>query len=130
MDHLVPVVIHPPFARYTHGVCVRTGSDTLFCSGQLGIDFDGTVPDGIEAQTTRCLENIEAILTDAGMDRSHLVRLSSFVTDRSHLAGYMTARDQFIETIDPPPASTLLIVQGFARPEFLVEIEAIAAREP
>ena len=44
---------------------------------------------------------------------------------REHLKGYMAVRDQFIG--DPPPASTLMIVSGFSRPEFLVEIEVIAA---
>ena len=38
----------------------------------------------------------------------------------------MQVRDEFVG--DPPPASTLMIVQGFARPEFKVEIEAVAAR--
>jgi enamine deaminase RidA (YjgF/YER057c/UK114 family) len=40
----------------------------------------------------------------------------------------MKARDEFIG--NPPPASTLMVVQGFARPEFLVEVEAVAARAP
>jgi enamine deaminase RidA (YjgF/YER057c/UK114 family) len=40
----------------------------------------------------------------------------------------MKVRDQFVS--DPPPASTLMIVKGFARPEFKVEIEAVAARVP
>jgi 2-iminobutanoate/2-iminopropanoate deaminase len=44
------------------------------------------------------------------------------------LSGYMKVRDEFVS--NPPPASTLMIVQGFARPEFKVEIEAVAAREP
>ena len=41
---------------------------------------------------------------------------------------YMAARDRFIEGLERPPASTLMVVAGFARPEFLVEVEAIAAR--
>jgi enamine deaminase RidA (YjgF/YER057c/UK114 family) len=42
------------------------------------------------------------------------------------MAGYMKVRDEFV--MDPPPASTLMIVQGFARPEFKVEVEAVAGR--
>ena len=40
----------------------------------------------------------------------------------------MKVRDEFVS--NPPPASTLMVVQGFARPEFKVEIEAVAARAP
>jgi len=42
------------------------------------------------------------------------------------MAGYMRVRDRFVG--DPPPASTLMIVSGFSRPEFVVEVETIAAR--
>ena len=59
------------------------------------------------------------------MSFADLVRISSFVVGREHLKGYMAVRDQYIS--DPPPASTLMIVSGFARPEFLVEVEIIAA---
>ncbi|MEL6317298.1 MAG: RidA family protein, partial [Pseudomonadota bacterium] len=56
-------------------------------------------------------------------------RLNAYVTDRAHLPGYMRARDRFVAAAggDGPPASTLMIVSGFARPEFVVEIEALAA---
>ncbi len=53
------------------------------------------------------------------------VRINAFVVGREHLKGYMSVRDLYIG--DPPPASTLMIVSGFSRPEFLVEIEIIAA---
>jgi len=53
------------------------------------------------------------------------VRINSFVVSREHLKGYMGVRDLYIS--DPAPASTLMIVSGFSRPEFLVEVEVIAA---
>jgi enamine deaminase RidA (YjgF/YER057c/UK114 family) len=59
------------------------------------------------------------------MTLANIVRLNAYVTAREHMRGYMRSRDrQFPAT---PPASTLLIVSGFARAEFVVEIEAIAA---
>ncbi len=57
---------------------------------------------------------------------SDVVRLNAYVSSAEHLGGYMKVRDQFVGK--PPPASTLMIVQGFVRPEFKVEIEAIAAK--
>ena len=101
------------------------GARLVFCSGQLGIGPDETVPDTVEGQTELCFENIRAILAAAGLDLSHIIRINAYVTGREHLKGYMAARDRFVA--DPPPASTLMIVSGFARPEFLVEVEVIAA---
>lgn len=100
----------------------------IFCSGQLGIAADGAVPPDVEGQTRLCFKAIEAILAEGGMTLSDLVRINAYVSAREHLQGYMRARDEFVAT--PPPASTLMIVQGFARPEFKVEIEAVAARKP
>ena len=125
---LTPQDMAAPFGRYVHGVEIPAGARIVVTSGQLALVPDGTVPQGVAAQTTLCLENIERILAQAGMTRADIVRLSAFVTDRAHMQGYMRARDDFLNEVDPPPASTLLIVGGFTRPEFLVEIEAIAAR--
>ena len=124
-DRLNPSSIHPPFARYAHGVVVETGARMVFCSGQLGIRPDATIPTDVEAQTALCFDAIAALLGEAGMGLSDLVRINAYVTGREHLAGYMAVRDRVVTA--PPPASTLMIVSGFARPEFLVEIEAIAA---
>ena len=65
------------------------------------------------------------MLHEAGASLADIVRINAYVTGREHLKGYMAARDAHIS--DPPPASTLMIVSGFARPEFFVEIEVIAA---
>jgi enamine deaminase RidA (YjgF/YER057c/UK114 family) len=115
-----------PLARYSHGVEVAPAARLVFVSGQLGILPDGTVPFGIEAQAAACFENIARILAEAGMSLGDLVRINAYVTDRAYLAGYMKIRDRYAGT--PPPASTLMIVSGFARVEFIVEVEAVAAR--
>ena len=126
LDRLSPPTLHPPFARYAHGVAVPAGARLAFCSGQLGIAADGTVPEGAEEQADLCFAAIAAILAEAGMALSDLVRINAYVTAREHMAGYMRARDRAVAS--PPPASTLMIVGGFTRPEFLVEVEAVAAK--
>ncbi len=127
MRPLIPDTIAPPFARYAHGVAVPAGRGLVVTSGQLGLAADGTIPDGAAAQAAICFANIDAILADAGVGRGDIVRLNAYVTDRSHMAGYMTARDAWLAQTDHLPASTLMIVSGFTRPEFVVEIEAMAA---
>ena len=125
MKHITPSGIRPPFARYSYGVEIPAGYRILFCSGQLGVSADDIVPASVEEQTHLCFHNIEAVLTEAGLTFGDVVRINAFVTGREHLKGYMAVRDSYIA--DPPPASTLMIVSGFSRPEFLVEVEIIAA---
>lgn len=122
-----PPNIRPPFAHYSHGVEVPAGHRLLFCSGQLGIAPDDEIPAGTEPQARLCFFNIETILNAAGMGLDDVVRINAFVTGREHLAPYMKVRDEVFS--GEPPASTLMIVSGFAREEFTVEIEAIAAAE-
>ena len=120
-----PPAIRRPFANYAHAVEVPAGLRLIVVSGQLGIGPDDRIPDGVEAQADLCFANIAAILEAAGADATAIVRINAYVTGREHLAGYMAARDRFVA--GPGPASTLMIVTGFAREEFLVEIEALAA---
>ncbi|MEM8553172.1 MAG: Rid family hydrolase [Pseudomonadota bacterium] len=97
----------------------------LVLSGQLGITLDDKVPEGAFAQATLCFENIAAVLAEAGAGPEAVVRLNAYVSGREHLKGYMEARDNFVAS--PAPASTLMIVSGFAREAFVVEVEALAA---
>jgi len=124
--HLLPPTVRRPFARYSHAVEVPSGARMLVISGQLGIEADDTIPDSAEAQADLCFRAIAACLREAGMDVADVVKLNAYVTDRAHLAGYMAARDRFVA--EPPPASTLMIVNGFTREEFKVEVEALAAK--
>ncbi|HEY9012921.1 MAG TPA: Rid family hydrolase [Devosia sp.] len=122
---LNPSRIHPPFAPYSHGMVVPEGQKLVFCSGQLGIDADKHVPPDCAGQARLAFDNIAAVLEEAGMSLANIVRINAFVSGREHLADYMAVRNSLFA--EPYPASTLMIVSGFARPEFVVEIEAIAA---
>ena len=128
MRSLTPPTISPPFAAYAHGVEVPPGSRLVVTSGQLALGADGTVPEGAEAQARLCFANCAAILAEAGMTPADVIRINAFVTDRAHMAGYMAARDAWLAGAPRLPASTLVIVSGFTRPEFLVEVEVTAAR--
>lgn len=122
---ILPDTIRAPFARYSHAIEVPAGARLVFCSGQLGIDPDETIPPTVEAQAELCFRNIAAILGEAGLSMADIIRINAYVTGREHMPGYMAVRDR--HTADPPPASTLMIVGGFTRAEFLVEIEVVAA---
>ncbi|MDX8523996.1 RidA family protein [Mesorhizobium sp. MSK_1335] len=125
LKYLTPKSIKPPFARYSHGVEIPAGKRLVLCSGQLGIGPDDAVPEDAGAQTELCFKNIAAILSEAGLTLNDIVRINAFVTDRAHLQAYMDVRNRLFS--DPAPASTLMIVAGFARPQFKVEVEVLAA---
>ena len=122
---LSPTSIHPPFSAYSNGVEVPAGQKLVFCSGQLGITKDGDVPPSTEAQADLCFDNLAAILAESGLGLEHVVRINAFVSGREHLKPYMEVRNRRFTA--PLPASTLMVVSGFARPEFFVEVEVIAA---
>lgn len=127
MKTLEPETLAPPFARYAHGVQVPEGYSFVFTSGQLAVDRTGATPEDAEAQAELIFSNIDMILAAGGANRADVVRINAFVTDRSHMAGYMSARDRWLADVERLPASTLVIVSGFTRPEFKVEIEVVAA---
>jgi len=119
--------MRPPFARYSHAVETGPVARLLVVSGQLGVAPHDSVPEGAKAQADLCLANIDRLLQAGGMTRANVLRLNAYVSDRVHMAGYMAARDAWVDGLSVLPASTLMIVSGFTRPEFVVEIEALAA---
>lgn len=123
MKTLQPAALPAPFGRYSHGVAAEK---IVVTSGQLALSPDGTIPEGVTAQAELCFANIKAILAEAGADFSHVLRFNAFVTERAHMAEYMAVRDRLVADFEVKPASTLMIVSGFTRPEFLVEVEATA----
>lgn len=120
-----PPGLHPPFAKYSHGMEVPAGHRILFASGQLGITREKHVPEDAAGQADLCFKAIGEILASAGMGFRDIVRINAYVTDRAYLKDYMQVRDRYV--VDPPPASTLMIVSGFAAEIYKVEIEVIAA---
>jgi 2-iminobutanoate/2-iminopropanoate deaminase len=121
-----PSTIAPPAGRYTHGIEVPAGARWLHVSGQVGRAPDGSTPAGIGGQTENCFRNISAILAEAGMSFADVVKVTVLLTRDSDIAGFREARDRVIG--EARPASTLLVVSRLAQPEWLVEIEAIAAK--
>jgi 2-iminobutanoate/2-iminopropanoate deaminase len=127
MKGLAPGQIAPPFGHYSHGVEVGAGKRLVRTSGQLGLRADGSVPEDVESQAEICFQNIDAILAEAGMTRSAIFHITAYVTKREDMRSYMNVRDAYVAGLETAPASTLVIVSGFTREEFKVEIEVMAA---
>lgn len=99
--------------------------DTLYTAGQVGVDpVTRTTPEGVRAQTRQVLLNLRAVLALAGADLSHVVKTTVFLTDMADFAEFNEAYREFFP-VDPPARSTVGVA-ALARPELVVEIEAIA----
>jgi enamine deaminase RidA (YjgF/YER057c/UK114 family) len=123
-----PAGVAKPASSYSHGIEVRPNARWLHISGQVGVAPDGTMRQGIEAQTEQCWANIRNILAAANMGVDDLVKLTTLLTSPAYIGPARAVRDRALGAARP--ASTLIIVAGLANPDYLVEIEAIAARAP
>ena len=121
-----PAKLGAPAAPYTHGAEVIAGERMIFFSGQVGADTEGNIPSTIEGQMKNVFSNIEAVLTDAGMELTDLVKMTSYLVREEDLVGFRNSRNDILG--DFKPAHTLLVISRLARPEFLIEIEGFASK--
>lgn len=122
----VPDTIAPPLAAYSHGIEVPPDARVLHTAGQVGILPDGTTPEGIEAQTEATWANLMAILESAGMGIDDVVKVTTYVTNVEDFWPMAKVRAKFFG--DARPASTGIVVKALAKPEWLVEVDLVAAK--
>ena len=121
-----PSTVAPPFGPYSHAVEVPPNARLLYMSGEVGVLPDGIIPEGIEAQADASWRNIITILEDAGMSIEDLVKITTYLASSDCVAAAGTARARYLG--DARPASATLIIGGFVKSEWLIEIEAVAAK--
>jgi len=124
-----PAGLAPP-PGYSNVVEVR-GGRIVFIAGQAATDLNGNLVGGsdLEAQADQVFRNLGVALAATDLTARNLVKLTVFVRDMGALAAYRRARDRFFASVSPPPAPaiTLVEVSKLFAPEFLIEIEAVAA---
>jgi enamine deaminase RidA (YjgF/YER057c/UK114 family) len=103
----------------------------VFVAGQTALDRDGNVVGrgDFAKQAAQVFNNLTIALSAVGCTPANLVKLTVFLTDMGNLPVYREARNRFFESVSPPaaPAVTLVEVSKLYGPDFLIEIEAIAA---
>ncbi|HET9409862.1 MAG TPA: RidA family protein [Candidatus Sulfotelmatobacter sp.] len=104
-----------------------SGGTIVFISGQVALDKSGNVvgKDDAKAQIQQVFENLKAAVEAAGGTFGDVIKLNSYFIDMSHLSAFRDVRDKYINP-KHPPASTAVQVSRLFRPEFLVEVEAVA----
>lgn len=125
--HLSPETVYPPQGAYTHTIKVPKDAEWLVISGQVGLDVKGRLASGIRKQAEQVFRNILAALRANAMSKKDLVKFTVYLTDSRFIADYRAARKRVIGD-GCLPTSTLLIVEGLASPDMLIEIEAWAAK--
>ena len=122
-----PKTISKPFSNYAHVVTVEGAKKLVFCAGQVAADIDGKVlpPDDFAAQTKMVMKNLTSALAAGGAKLSDVTKVTIYVCNPHDVP---KARGILYDYFGKhPPASTLCILRGLANPNFLLEIEAIAA---
>ncbi|BDC49300.1 hypothetical protein F183_A16160 [Bryobacterales bacterium F-183] len=123
-----PEGMHKP-TGYSHVVEVRDGKQ-VYIAGQVAMDAEGNLvgKDDFEARVQAVFANLDKAVKAAGGTFANVVKLNIYCVDRvdrGKIPALRQIRDRFVNTKNPP-ASTLVFVRDLVRPEWLVEIEAVA----
>ncbi len=121
-----PSTVSGPFGTYSHGVEVEGPVRLLFGAGQAGVDADGRIGIDIEEQSRLLWRNVGEVLAGAGMAISDIVHLNMLLLHRDHLPAARVVREEALD--GHRPASTLMFVSGLANPDWLIEVDFIAAK--
>jgi enamine deaminase RidA (YjgF/YER057c/UK114 family) len=128
--HLNPPELGTP-PGYSQIVEVASACRIIFIAGQTALDSDGKLigKSDFTAQSEQVFRNLGIALAASGCTAANLVKLTVFLTDMDNLGLYREARNRFFATVAPPaaPAVTLVEVSKLYGPDFMIEIEAIAA---
>ena len=122
-----PIGVHPPLGAYTHAIAVPAGAQTLYVSGQVGVRPDGSIGGDMIDQAEQAFRNLGIILSANGFGFGDLVKLTTYIVQGQSAAKVLAVRRSYLGTHRPTAAA--VYVSGLFAPEWLVEIEAVAARQ-
>ncbi len=122
-----PKTISKPFTNYAHVVTAEGAKKLVFCAGQVAADVDGKVlpPDDFGAQTKMVMKNLKNALAAGGAKLSDVTKVTIYICNPHDVPKARGLLQTYFE--GHPPGSTLCILRGLANPNFLLEVEAIAA---
>ena len=118
--------ISPPTGAYSQAILVSAPVNLLYIAGQVPIAKDLTVPHDFVEQCELVWHNINIILSAAGMSMNDVVKMQGYITNSMYRDKYREVRERMLGAARP--ASTLIVVPALGQPEWLVEIDAVAAQ--
>jgi enamine deaminase RidA (YjgF/YER057c/UK114 family) len=122
-----PEGMHTPFASYSHVVTAEGAGKLVFCAGQVAADADGNVlpPDDFDAQAKMVMDNLTRALAGGGATLADVTKITIYIVNPHDVPKARGVLQTWFGK--HPPGSTLCVLRGLANPNFLIEIEAIAA---
>jgi len=127
IQHLNPegLLTNPAFSQV---VTTQGNGKTIYIGGQNAVNAAHEIigKDNIEVQTEQVLRNLITAIEAAGAAYEHVVKLTIYIRQGQNTYAAFQASQQFLGQLAHPPVITVLVVAGFAHPDFLVEIDAIA----
>jgi 2-iminobutanoate/2-iminopropanoate deaminase len=111
---------------YSDAIEVGPNLRWLLTAGTPGLSKDGDLPKDITGQAERAWEHVIDLLERAGMTVADVVKVTQYLTRAEDIPAYGKVRSRFLG--DARPASMLLVIPQLVRPEFLFEIEIVAAK--
>ena len=122
-----PTLSKPTGYAHVVEVDVSDRAKMVYISGQIALDKDGKVvgEGDMKAQAEQVFKNLEAALSAAGAKFSDVVKMNTYITDMDKAPAVREVRARYFG--ETTPASTLVQVVKLARPEFMLEIEVVAA---
>ncbi|NOK62034.1 MAG: RidA family protein [Chloroflexi bacterium AL-W] len=123
-----PFPVNDPYhGIYVYGVETCAGARVLHISGQVGVSEDGVLPADFYGQCKQAILNVEAVLREADMTLSDIVKMSFFLVRREDMDILVEVRKELLDGVRP--AITTLFVAGLVSPDWLVEVEVVACAE-
>ena len=119
--------VRSPQGRFSHVGEVAPGARIYYLAGQTGNPPEGEVARDFAKQAEQVYGNILAVLKDCGMTAANIAKLTVYLLDPADIEAWRGIQKKALG--DVVPASTLLIVSRLARPEYRIEVEAIAAKD-
>jgi 2-iminobutanoate/2-iminopropanoate deaminase len=115
-----------PVANYKLGTRME-GGRLLYISGQVAWDASGNIvgKGDVRAQARQTFENLRGVLQAAGGDLSSLMKITTYITRLDDFPAVAEARSAVFS--GELPASTLIVVKSLFHPDFLIEVEGVAA---
>lgn len=124
--YLAPDKVHPALGQYSLGVEFSANQRRVHVAGQTGIRQDGSIPQDFATQARIAIDNVKAILAEAGMGWEDVVSYTIYMTRREDLDTWRKLAGDLLA--GGKPAGTLVLVSGLVHPDWRIEIEARAAK--
>ena len=130
VEYVNPSQVGRPKGEYSHvAILPVAGARLCFLTGQVGYDEDGQAAPDLESQMDLTFGNLRAVLESVGASLHSLLQLTTYLTSESLLTRYAAKRRELFPRLFGTryPPNALVVVRALARPQLLVEVQAIAA---